>query len=418
MLDRSKAPDIQPLSKTIFPKPNINYSKNNIPIITTILGDQEVFKLELIIKNNFESDTLIRQLADKLLKKGTKNKNAEKIASEFEFYGAFWGIETYLDFSQIYIYALSKFFRPLTDLCLEILLENEYPQSELDQLINIQKEKSKLNWEKDDYASGQLFRELIFQNDPYGKIIRPEDYSYVEKTETITYYNRNWKNKISQVFVSGNINEKDLDYLFTQLKDFENPNEKLANIPVLFNRNEKNYVEKKDALQTSIRLGFEFIGRNHPDYAKAYLANFILGGYFGSRLQKNIREEKGFTYGIHSQIVNMARGTYFIIGTSVNKKNQEETLIEINKEIEILKNELVTYDEFETVKNYLLGNFQGEINSPFDIVEKIKVIHQNNLDSNYYENFQESLINCSQEDIQFAINEYFNPEKAIIQLVG
>lgn len=418
MIDRSIAPEINPISKTIFPKPSIFLSKNQIPITSILLGQQEVFKIEFTIQNSFQTNPLIRQLGDKLLKRGTRQKDAEKIASEFEFYGAFWGIDTYLDYSEIYVYALSKHFKPLLNLCLEILAFNEYSQAELDQVITIQKEKAKLNWEKDDYVAGQLFRETLLKEDPYGKIVRPEDYQNIDKKNTEKYYQKNWHNSLHQIFVSGNLSEDNLTFLNQKIEGFKKQELNTSLIKAPFISEKFHYLEKDNALQTAIRYGFEIIGRNHLDYPTTYLANFILGGYFGSRLQKNIREDKGFTYGIHSQIVNMQRGSYFLIGTSVNKNNRQETLDEIQREIKLLQTELVSEEEFETVKTYLLGNFQGEINSPFDIIEKIKIIKQNNLDSNYYENFQEELLKTKREDILRVMNEYFIPEKAVVQLVG
>lgn len=418
MIDRKTAPIIQAIKPSNFPKPNKWETKNNIPLFTLKNESQEVFKIEFTLENDGEFSILERKIGNKLLKKGTKGKSAEVLASKFDYFGSFWGVETFLDNTTFYILGLTKFFKPILELAIEILESSIYPSSEFSHLIRIEKEKTKINWEKNDFIASQLFRKHFYENDSYGKIITPEIFDDLNFDNLKNYYRKNWQNKISKIFLSGNFTENNIIYLLRQLESFQplySPNLPLA---ISTNSSKKLYLEKEKALQTSIRYGLDFINRSHQDYPKAFLANFILGGYFGSRLQKNIREEKGFTYGIHSSIVNMQRGTYLSIGTSVNKLNKEETIEEITKEINLLKNELVSQDELETVKNYLLGNFQSEINSSFDIIEKIKIIEEFNLEDHYYENFQDQIIQCSANDIREATNRYIDPEKAFIQLVG
>ncbi len=418
MIDRKTAPNIRAIKPNNFPKPKKWETKNTIPLFTLKNESQEVFKIEFILENDGEFSILERKIGNKLLKKGTKGKSAEVLASNFEYFGAFWGVETFLDNTTFYILGLTKFLKPILDLAIEILESSIYPPNEFSHLLTIEKEKTKINWEKNDFIASQLFRKHFYENDSYGQIITPENFDDLIFDNLKNYYQKNWQNKISKIFLSGNFTENNISYLLSQLESFHSPNSPNLPLAISTNSTKKFYLEKEKALQTSIRYGLDFINRSHQDYPKTFLANFILGGYFGSRLQKNIREEKGFTYGIHSSIVNMKRGTYLSIRTSVNKLNKEETIEEVTKEINHLKNELIGQDELETVKNYLLGNFQSEINSPFDIIEKIKIIEEFNLDANYYENFQNQIIQCSPNDIREAANRYIDPEKAFIQLVG
>jgi predicted Zn-dependent peptidase len=175
---------------------------------------------------------------------------------------------------------------------------------------------------------------------------------------------------------------------------------------------------RDDALQSSIRLGIKSINRKNKDYFKFSIMNTLLGGFFGSRLQKNIREEKGFTYGISSSLVPMYRSGYWAVGTDVKNENVAETISEVKKEMQILKDELVSEEELSLVKNYLMGSFTGELTQAFDIAEKVKIIELEGLDADYYDQFQDQIFSCTPSEIRDLANKYLDPSKLTEVVVG
>jgi predicted Zn-dependent peptidase len=146
--------------------------------------------------------------------------------------------------------------------------------------------------------------------------------------------------------------------------------------------------------------------------------NTVLGGYFGSRLQKNIREDKGFTYGISSSLAPYPRGGYWVVGTDVNGENVNATLAEIKKEITILQNDLVSEEELDIVKNYLMGSFTGELTQAFDIAEKVRVIQLDGLAPDYYDQFQDHIQNIQAQDIRDMAAKYLNLDQMHEVIVG
>jgi predicted Zn-dependent peptidase len=146
--------------------------------------------------------------------------------------------------------------------------------------------------------------------------------------------------------------------------------------------------------------------------------NTVLGGYFGSRLQKNIREDKGFTYGISSSLVPYPRGGYWVVGTDVNGENVEATLAEIKKEIIILQNDLIPSEELDIVKSYLMGSFTGELTQAFDIAEKVRVIQLDGLAPDFYDQFQDSIQNIQAQDIRDMAAKYLNLDLMHEVIVG
>jgi zinc protease len=144
------------------------------------------------------------------------------------------------------------------------------------------------------------------------------------------------------------------------------------------------HIQKPESIQSSIRLGKKTINRSNPDYPSLVLLNHILGGYFGSRLMKNIREEKGLTYGINSSIHALKNDAFLLIGTDVNKENRSLAVSEIKSEIKRLQEEDIDLAEVETAKHHLLGSLQLETANPFSVLEKIKTIRLHDLNSDFY----------------------------------
>src|SRR5690606_38831269 len=182
---------------------------------------------------------------------------------------------------------------------------------------------------------------------------------------------------------------------------------------------EKLVVEEKPKnIQSSIRLGKKLFTKNHPDLIDMLILNEILGGYFGSRLMKNIREEKGYTYGISSSIITLKNEGFFIVGTDVNKENTQNTIDEIFKEIDILQSTNVPDEELETVKNYMVGSFLSDINTPFALADKFKAVHLNDMDLQFYKNFIERINTISAEDIKDIANKHLDAESLRTIVVG
>jgi predicted Zn-dependent peptidase len=160
-------------------------------------------------------------------------------------------------------------------------------------------------------------------------------------------------------------------------------------------------------MQSSIRIGRRLFKRQHPDFYRMIVANEVLGGYFGSRLMRNIREDKGFTYGISSSIAPMRQEGYWVIGTDVKKEFTQATIDEIEKEINRLQTELVADNELETVKNYLAGEFAGSLHTPFEIADRVRLMVLEGLEADFYSNYIQRLRVVTAADIQTMAQKYW-----------
>lgn len=156
------------------------------------------------------------------------------------------------------------------------------------------------------------------------------------------------------------------------------------------------------------------INRKHPDFYKFMVTNTILGGYFGSRLMKNIREEKGLTYGISSVLTPMGADGIWYIGADVNKKNLDLAVLEIGKEINKLKESGTVNEELDLVKSYMNGSILNSMNTVFDVMDKHKALIFENLDIGFYGNLIEEIRSVTERDILEIANKYFENFSTVI----
>lgn len=379
ILDRTQSPAFQAIQEVRLPAVQTHRLDNAIPLHLIAVAQQPVLRLECV----FDAGTWYEQVpgtsffAMKMLSEGTPSRSSAQISEYIDRYGAFLELNSGPDRASIVVYCLTKFLPNVLPILREMLTEPTFPQKELDDLRNITLQNLRVNYEKNAYLAGVLFRAKLFGAEhPYGRSQRPDVVEQLTREGVVSFYERAIRNRPFQIILAGDATENEVLLINRELGQLSIRTDSLpsfadntladSDLPVL--------TEKPDSVQSSIRLGRRLFNRAHPDYFRMLVTNEILGGYFGSRLMKNIREEKGFTYGISSNMPSYRRDGYFLIGTDVNKENTQQTLDEIRKEIRILQTELVPDEELEVVKNYMAGEFVGSLNTPFEIADRYKVI--------------------------------------------
>lgn len=421
MLDRTLAPPAFPIEWIQFPSTNTHTTQNGVPIHSISLGEQPVFKFEYTIQAG-ASDAQkagVASLTAMLMKRGTQQHTAQELNQKFDFYGAFWDVQSSLDHATFTVYGLTKHFESLMPLVFEIIQNATFPEDEFQKEIAIEIQKSKLNWQKTAFSASQIFRNQLFPNDPYGRVSKAQSLQEITREDLVDFHRTNWLSQQPTIFLSGQISSDAIACVASFVDRSSQP--KIADIgrPAIVSTPAIcTHESRENALQCSIRMGQVSMNRQNPDYYKFSVLNTILGGFFGSRLQKKIREEKGFTYGISSSIVPLKRAGYWVVGTDVNKENAAETCGEIRREIQELQTNLIPSDELEIVKSYLMGSFTGELTQAFDIADKLKVIYLEGLAIDFYDHFQHQIMECTSKDLRELANQYLDPSNLHEVIVG
>jgi predicted Zn-dependent peptidase len=287
------------------------------------------------------------------------------------------------------------------------------PQDELDTYKQNMKQRLKVNLKKSDFVAGRLIDVYLFgEKHPYGKYSQLEDFDALQREQLVDFYKKYYQQGKLIMFVAGKL-PADLESLLNQyFGDLAN-NEIAADPLLIHPAVEKNYRIINDAagVQGSVRMGRPFPNRHHPDFMKVMVLNTLFGGFFGSRLMSNIREEKGYTYGIHSFIQNHIHDTAWLISTEAGKDVCEATIEEVYKEMKLLRDELVDEEELLLVRNYMMGGILGDLDGPFQIMGRWKNIVLNNLTEQYFYDSIHTIKAISAEELQFLAQKYLQPEE-------
>jgi predicted Zn-dependent peptidase len=179
-----------------------------------------------------------------------------------------------------------------------------------------------------------------------------------------------------------------------------------------------HYIEKPDALQSAIRIGIPLVNRTHPDFIGLQILNTALGGYFGSRLMANIREDKGYTYGIGSGIASLQQAGYFFISTEVGVDVTSATLVEIEKEVDLLKLELISEEELALIQNFMMGSLLGSLENAFSHADKFKNIYFYGLGYEYYDKYIKTVKDITPQELRDLANKYWDYDAFYKVVVG
>ena len=423
-LDRIKGP----LSKAV-PHIDLQQAKkytldNGIPVYVISSGFQELVKIEMLYFNlQFDSkQPLVDSATNRMLQEGTKKYSAQQLADMVDYYGAFFETDENFDFCSIDLFTLNKYLEQTLPMVADMLYNPVFPQRELDVYIRNFKQRLQVDDEKVGSVARRKFNAIIFGKEhSYGYYVHGSDYENLKRDDLAAYHAAKYDPRNCTIIVSGLVPENCVALLnknFGQHVATATNGLKKVSIPFQPEVEKKQYIEKDGAIQSAIRIGKPFFNRRHPDYPGMAVLNTLLGGYFGSRLMSNIREDKGYTYGIGSAIVSMKQEGYFFISTEVGSDVTTKALDEIYTEIDLLKTELVEADELEMVRNYMLGTFLKSIDGAFQLAERFKSIHLSELDYGYYNRYLDKIRSIGPDELQELARKYLDTSGFYELVVG
>lgn len=425
MLNRTIAPAFKTLSSINVVQAIHTQLNNGIDFYSVNAGSQELIKLEFIFKAGmyFQPASLIASATNNLLECGTKSFTANQISDGVDFYGSFLEFTVDQDFASVTLFTLNKYLTQSLKFVEEVLKYPTFPQDEFQIYISNKKQKHQINAQKVNVLCRRKFSELIFGSQhPYGIDVVDTDFERVNLHEINQFFNTHYNSTNCTIIASGNLPTnlpETLAQFFGDTK-WGNSQQPLLNntIELTTTAQQKHFIYKEEAIQSAIRIGKPLFNKTNPDYYKFQVLNTILGGYFGSRLMTNIREEKGLTYGIGSGLSSYVNNGYFFISTEVGADVCQLALDEIYKEISVLRTDLVDTQELETVRNYILGQFLRSVDGPFALADKFKSIWEFGLTYSYFDTYFDAIKSVTPTEIRDLANKYLQQNELIECVVG
>ena len=379
------------------------------------MGTQDVMKIEIVVRAGRPNERikLASRATSRLLREGTKSFNSAQIAEQLDFFAGTLQTPVSLDTANIVLYSMTKHFSKLLPLLAEMLLEPTFPQRELDTFVENSVSRLAVELTKNDVVAYRKISAMIFGDEtPYGYNSTETDYRALKTDDLKRHHAENYTADNTLIFISGKFDDTIFDLLNQYLGQHRTVAQQVKIEPLSISDAvpSKIRLETADKSQAAIRIGKRIGSRKNPDHDKLFVLNTILGGYFGSRLMSNIREEKGYTYGINSSIDLNFHDGFFYIGTEVGTEYLDKTLVEIYREMDKLQTELIEDDELEMVKNYLLGNLLNLLDGPFAVSGVIVPMVLEDLPFSAFDDLIKTIRFISAEELRDLARKYFRRE--------
>ncbi len=387
-------------------------------------GEEDITRLDVIFDagSSLQSKSLVAASTIRLLIDGTKNLSSANIAQKIDFHGAYLDTSLTKDKASLTLYILTKHLSELLPIISDMIVNASFPDSELTNYIDRKRHQFLVNTEKVRYKAMLEFNKMVFgSNSAYGRTVELSDYDNLKRSDLVEFYNSHFVPENTYIIISGKIKSNTISLINNHLGNVQKLKTPAAysELNIINKVGEKDKFVKKDgALQSAIRIGMPIISKQHPDYNSLIVLNTVLGGYFGSRLMSNLRENKGFTYGVSSYLMNYKHGGFFSIATEVNAQNTNAALDEIHTEIEKLCNERISNVELGLVKNYIYGTYLRSFDGAMSLADRFRAARDLNLNFEYYTTSLNEMMKQTPQQLKNTAIKYFNYNDMIKLVVG
>jgi predicted Zn-dependent peptidase len=423
LVNRKQQPPLQPVGRINFPQPRVYQLRNGIKVYEFNAGTQDVISVEMMFAAGswFQKKPFTAMATNLMLREGTRNFSAQKLSESLDYFGAHFENATERDNAYVTLYSLNKHLNNTLPLLSEIVKNPVFPEGEFSVLASKQLQMLEVNRQKVNFLARTHFNSILFGSDhPYGTFLEPYDIGKVKTPDLAAFHKTQYHSDNCTIIVAGRI-KPDLIHDLEVHFGGDDWSGQITNYTKHFpagSDQKYHFHLKEGAMQSAIRMGGMMFSRSHPDFAGMKVLNAILGGYFGSRLMNNLREDKGYTYGIGSAVVPLRKGGYFVISGEVGASVTKKALSEIKFELNRLCNETVGESELSLVRSYLTGEMLRAVDGPFAQADLYRELIEDGLEISHFEELIDTIQHINAQQLQDLAIKYLNPENLFTLVVG
>ena len=415
-MDRTIQPEIQPLKNFHIQTPVRTTLPNGIPLTVINAGEQEVVRMDVLFSGGRwqQSQKLQALFTNRMLREGTTKYTAATIAEKLDYYGSWLELSSSSEYAYITVYSLNKYLAKTLEVVESMIKEPLFPQKELQTILDTNIQQYLVNTSKVDFlAHRSLLKSLYGEQHPCGKIVMEEDYHTITPEVLREFYERHYHSGNCSIFLSGKVTD-DIISRVTDIFGIPFGQYQLqmpkSSFPCAAIPEKRIFTEREDAMQSAVKMGCTTITREHPDYPKLRVLMTLFGGYFGSRLMSNIREDKGYTYGISAGVVFYPDSGLLIVSTETDNEYVEPLIQEVYHEIDRLHLDPVSAEELRIVRNYMLGEMCRSYESPFSLSDAWIFIATSGLKDDYFARSLQAVNEITPAEIQDLAQRYLCKE--------
>ena len=416
-MNRKIQPEIQTLKDFRILPPVRTTLPNGIPLTVINAGEQDVVRMDILFGGGRwqQSQKLQALFTNRMLREGTKKYTAATIAGKLDYYGSWLELSSSSDYAYITVYSLNKYVAETLEVVESMIKEPLFPEKELHTILDTNIQQYLVNTSKVDFLAHRTLINAVYgDTHPCGQLVQKEDYHLINPSVLQSFYDRYYHSGNCSIYLAGKVSEDAIRRIETLFgsepfgKDFRKP-EKLSYVPVT-SFEKRIFTERADAMQSAVRMGMLSLDRRHPDYLKVRVLVTLFGGYFGSRLMSNIREDKGYTYGISAGIMPYPDSGLLVVNAETANEFVEPLIKEVYHEIDCLQNDLVPAEELAMVKNYMLGDMCRSYESAFSLADAWIFIHTSGLPDSYVRDAVEAVKTITPVEIRELASRYLCKE--------
>jgi zinc protease len=425
-IDRTKPPKPGPESKVKFPSYYEKTLPNGLKVIVIENHEQPIVYVSFVVKSGSTYDGELPGLASvtaELLTKGTKTRSATQIAEEIDFVGGSLNATASWDATNVSVLVLKKYLGVGVDILQDVVLNPTFPEEEIERVRTQRLASIKQSKAEAGYLAGVRFSKELFAGHPYANESggNEESIQKMKRDDLVKFYQTHFIPNNSFIIFAGDITPSEalplVEKYFGGWKKGKNPHKEFQTVKDV-NQTKVVIVDKPGAVQSAIRIGHLGIDRKNKDYVKVYTLNTLLGGYFNSRINMNLRETHGYTYGASSFFDARIYPGPFIVSADVRNEVTDSSIAEVIKELKRIIDEPVPEDELKMAKDYIVGSFPLQIETPAQVASRVMTIEIYGLPKDFYDRFREEVKKITAKDIQETARKYLHLDKLLIVVSG
>ena len=415
-----KQPAIRIPSSLEMPRTESLTLRNGLKLYTLRVDNFEVVRISFVFHAGSvtQNAPFVAGTTANLLAEGSSRLTGRQIAEQLDFYGSYFEASLDRDYVYISFCSLRRYFRETLKAAEEILLRPVFPEHEVETYCRKRRQQLAVERTKVDTLAREAFAGALFGPEhPYGIAYPESAYDTLERRSLTDHYRRLYTGGNAIAVCSGHVGEEELKAIVELAEQLPEGSAPEFRFPEPESR-PFVHIERPEALQSSLRIGRLLFPRNHPDFTGMQVVATVLGGYFGSRLMQNLREQHGYTYGVMASAVNFDRAGYLAIATQVGAEVTRPALDEIFREIDRLRREPVGEEELTLTKRILTGEMMRILDGPFGIADvAIENILSHEGEGAVNRQLQE-IRTITPERIQSLARQYLDPERLVTAVVG
>lgn len=422
MLDRSIPPLVQSVPFT-FRKPTVQHLTNGIPLYIIEAAGVDAVRIDFVFGAGqwHQVQKLQALFTCRMLREGCRGYSASAFAERMDFYGAWLELSVAMNRTFVTLYTLRKFFDHTIALLHDMLFEPTFSEEQLHTVRNNNKAQFIVNTQKGDIRAMRALRQSIYGDEhPCGIPTEAHDYDLLHRDLLIDFHRRYYGSHHCAIYLSGAIDEgilAQVESLFGTAGWGNSQAVEPRSYPINPSAEHHTSITKPDAVQSSIRMGRLLMNIHDDDYLSMRVLTTLLGGYFGSRLMRNVREEKGYTYHISADLVTNTPEVMLMIGSEALADKADEVIAEVHHEIHRLQTEPVSDDELCIVRNYMTGEICRNYEGAFALTDAYIFMEHLGLPHTHIEQTIEAIHSTDAEQLQQLAQRYLDPDTLHVAVV-